>query len=393
MKPGRKSLIFVVLIATLTLAGLSRAETQDSVFLKLFPGLRTMPAPAWLKPGIRLTFYSGGATISGLRRDRRTGLRRPGGLGGVGYTQLDVVAVQGNTTVVSMLQWTIDPTSRHVAPPGLYSFISPAGDGNDFWLSPLALRRIKSGNYHGLQIKVGPYRLKNGGTRPAVYFRYQVDKSLQTWVFDRTSGLLLSYSSQNVTRAFRGTGRGLSQTFYVGIRRRRFPWQGDPPPAWLARVRELRYQGATENGMAGATPLRRPFDFDVRVVNRGADWIGYRSVVTRPGLGPMPPSRNEVILVSGAAQVGGLWLPPAGIARLRPGMVLDQDPATGVSQLVHFVGPMKGMGRVLVIREKGPLHTTDYVYDVANGALVFLKTTQRIGLGFKVTYLRLRNMR
>lgn len=422
-----KKLPCVLLIPTLGLVLLALigpwpAAAQGSPFQSLFPRLATMPAPSWLRPGMRLSFYASAASLPGSRhyywRDPQGNYVLKGdpqgdkfkrgdnpAPAGHGYLQLDVVARQGGLAVVSMLHWTMDAAGRNITPLAVQSFVCPVGDGNTFWLSPAVLRQIRPRRTPGLVIQPGPFRLKTGGSRPAAYFTTTSRQTRQTWIFDRQIGVLLSStvsasSRENIrigaTRPSPGrlsTRRALAQTTYLGMRGRRFPWQNDPPPAWLSTVKELLYRGSSQTGVVGSPPMSRPLDFQARVVKRGPGWIHYQAVASSAGYGPMPPSRNITMQVSGTAQVGGLWLPPAGIARLRPGMLLDSDPTTGVKQWVLSLGPAGGAGRTLVIREQGQTHTTDYGYDVNRGVLVFFKNTIRNGLGFTGLDLRLVSMR
>jgi len=73
-RSNRKVLVWANLLALTALligAGVAAVPAQPvtgfdtSPFLTLFPGLRTAPAPGWLRQGTRLTYYSIAGSIAG----------------------------------------------------------------------------------------------------------------------------------------------------------------------------------------------------------------------------------------------------------------------------------------------------------------------------------------
>ena len=65
----------LIVLWGLVLAALTPAETlsaqlasaDQNIFLDLLPGLKTAPAPAWLQPGTRVTYFSAAASIAAER--------------------------------------------------------------------------------------------------------------------------------------------------------------------------------------------------------------------------------------------------------------------------------------------------------------------------------------
>ncbi len=87
---------------------------------------------------------------------------------------------------------------------------------------------------------------------------------------------------------------------------------------------------------------------------------------------PLPgvPTVAEAQLVTGSAQFGGLWIPPAGLTPLQPGQVLDSDPRTGFTVSVARADPQS-----VVVSEVSPLQRIEYTYDRKNGLMVHYAKT------------------
>jgi hypothetical protein len=95
------------------------------------------------------------------------------------------------------------------------------------------------------------------------------------------------------------------------------------------------------------------------VTRRGTDWLlcNERSNFDATAL-PQPR-------IFGANQLGTLWIDPQILAHLRPGQVLDRDPASGWESFVQQ-GPQQG---TLVIGERCGAGSRFYTYDLQSGYL------------------------
>lgn len=108
---------------------------------------------------------------------------------------------------------------------------------------------------------------------------------------------------------------------------------------------------------------------------RGRRWLRFVSrlaIETFPG---MPPEESVQEGACGSATVGGLWISPEPLARLRPMQVIETNEHVGITVAVS----QAGQGSV-TISENGPLHRMDSTYDTRTGMLSAMTITQHIGL-------------
>jgi hypothetical protein len=137
-----------------------------------FPALRSAPAPAWLKQGTRLTYYSAVASVRGSyyeytpdaqggfsdRQDNHYGrTETSSGGSGQGYIQINVARLTPTTAVLDMRIYGIVGG----AAPCLMSqaaAVAPAG-GMDYWMNPAVIAAAGDVNRDGLTILHGPFTL------------------------------------------------------------------------------------------------------------------------------------------------------------------------------------------------------------------------------------------
>jgi hypothetical protein len=117
-----------------------------------------------------------------------------------------------------------------------------------------------------------------------------------------------------------------------------------------------------------------PHTIDITVRRRGNDWIEYDQKMTMHSYDPNIPAHVETWRrVTGPGQIGGIWLPPAGLAPLRQGQSIDNDPVTGVQTIVSYVGRDNQGRSVVTITETGAAHSVAYTYDASTGLMVHLR--------------------
>jgi len=90
-------------------------------------------------------------------------------------------------------------------------------------------------------------------------------------------------------------------------------------------------------------------------------------------------------MAAGVAMLGdGVWLPPQGLAALKPGQVLDEDPLTETRLVVEqaLPGPL---GQALVISRTGRGFKRLLGYDLAKGLLVYMNEATQIGTAIHQT--------
>ncbi|MFP4055399.1 MAG: hypothetical protein ACLF0G_00845 [Candidatus Brocadiia bacterium] len=365
-------------------------------FVQLLPALRTAPTPAWVRRGTRITYYSSSAIVIGAReyyvRDEDGNWKdqhgnhyrkeRGGdGTGGHGYTQVNVAALDRQRAVldIRMYSFVDASTSRPPMQFGAGSALALPGAGADYWLSPRVLRQVGEGRFDGTRIVRMPYTV-GGKTYRALRFQYERKGARIVHVFDLETGLLLHSNSatdvQGLTpttpgRAEMGSTRQmLTQSTYVGHRDVPIPWSRRAGARWPAGLRRLRYDGSTTVSVPGCMPVSLPVRASSTVSRRGADWAQYTFTVSVNGGYGLPPNTRRSERVSGLGQFGAIWVPPAALAALRAGQVLDRDPLTQVVTSVSHAGPALGLGRVVAVSESNAVQRLDYTYDAASGLLV-----------------------
>jgi hypothetical protein len=320
-------------------------------WVQLLPRLSGAPAPGWLTPGTRITYYAAAASRPHPRAS------------GQGYTQVNVVWLDRAVAVLELRSYTITGPGGATSILGYAGAVEPPGAGGDYWLNPQVLDGVAAQSTPGARIVRTPYAI-NGKQFDATWFQ----TGGQTWVYDRASGVLLHSSA--VAGRERDRDRDpslLTQSTLVDVRRVAVPWSTGPVPAWVGQTRSLRYQGTYTLRVTGF-PVPVAVTFTLR--QRGVNWARYTQTIATPGAAGMPPSTTEYDRVFGPAQIGGLWIAPQAMGSLHPGQVLDSDRFSGVTTTVGPISRTPQGGQVVGITEAGAGHRIDYVYDRASGLLV-----------------------
>ena len=379
------------LVACLSMSGPVKAADTNA-FLELLPELRSAPAPDWVRSGTRLTYWSGAATIPAdralhYRDDQGDWYDQQGnkyradeisGRGGAGLTEVDIAAMQPDAVALAVR--SLGYTNGHgpVVPLGWAASVGLPGVGGDYWLSPAVLQRLKPSNRDGLLILPMPYPL-NGQTYDAVRFHSTRNGNEAVWVFDRATGILLYSStvtagelSGGLTRDGKpGTSRMLTCNIFKGVRKLNLPWMAYGATPLPEPAHRLRYQGTLTVTMPGSPTLPLPAASEMVVTEQGPNWLRFAQTDTVGSVSTgMPPNVKQFDRVSGPGQIGGLWLPPQGLAGLQANQTIDRDPISGAETTV--VGTQTGpTGRQLVIiREAGQAFGNEYYYDLETGILL-----------------------
>jgi hypothetical protein len=342
------------------------ADAQDP-FLQLFPELHELPAPAWVAEGVRLTFSAAAANI-GFEPEIAAG-------SGAGFTSVDVVAIDSNFVVLDVASWGkvghagVILLARH-------GHVGPASRGGEFWLHPDVLRGATGRAGGNLRI-VRMQATAHGKTFDVLRFQDEAEDHRYVQQFDVTTGILVSAA----TRAGPADGkRTQTDTQFMSRRRIERSWLKLAPPPWIAAVRGFTLQGQLSTVMPGVPPMPGPpVRGTATITRRGARWLEYDVTTSVGGLQGWPASTNAGTEVSGIAQVGGVWLPPAGLAALRNGQVLDEDPTIGIRQVVTAAD-----GKTVTIRSGSFTDSTEFMYEVASGQLVRFRRSHQIGIATQI---------
>ncbi|MHB9131605.1 MAG: hypothetical protein ACYDBB_11025 [Armatimonadota bacterium] len=372
-------LLMVLPLLLITIVG---CLADTNAFLELLPSLKTMPAPPGAVEGLRIVYYSSAATVPGVYHsyhvdeqgnwvdDKGNRYRRESepGSGGHGYTQVDVATLSTKGAVLHVVSWGLQQSmgKQIVVPIGVAGHVSstPAA-GGDYWLHPTALKSAPAKSSGNVKILNMPYKIGNK-TFQAVRFQYEAENSRMVYVFDRQTGLLL-HSNSMVKNDIRTM---LTQNTLVDAREVKYPWAKAASPGWLSSVKSISGSGSYTVAIPYSPPMSVPMKVAMQMQARGDRWVRYRqtAVAVMPAGVPSSPEVRE--LVSGSAQCGGIWLPPAGLTGLKSGQVIDTDPTTGIKLSVANAAALVDGRSAVIITEAGSGHTANYAYDKESGMLI-----------------------
>ncbi|MFP4056397.1 MAG: hypothetical protein ACLF0G_05975 [Candidatus Brocadiia bacterium] len=362
------------------IAGAADGDARSRV-MALFPDAGAMGPPAWVKPGVRLTYYAATASVPHGRyvyrrsedgrgqwqdaQGRRYIREEAIGASGHGYNQLNVVALSEKAVAIEARMYTF---LNYDGPPKILSLNAIIGlpaVGGDFWVHPRLLARLGERDTPEITVLRMPFKRK-GKTYQALAIRGIGKGKDVEFVYDLATGILLH--SHFATDPAAGTRTVLSHCYLEAVRPVQVPWADAPAPAWTRQVGVLRYKGTYVGAGSGVMPVSIPASLELRVLRRGKGWLQYRQ---RAQFG-VPPraSRAEFRRAAGNAQWGGPWLPPQGLGGLREGQVLDRDPLTKVTVSVTGLGAGPSGDRVVRIAEVGPVHRIEYTYHATSGRLL-----------------------
>lgn len=400
-------IVGVMLPALIWAPGIVRAQPGgDSPFLALLPGLRNAPAPNWLRPGMRITYYGASASIPGARYyyyqdpngdwvDPQGNRYKQGDIpsaSGHGFNQYTILGLDPTVAVLEARTYLITDVSG----PALLTAISGSaglpGAGGDVWLNALVLRQAIGMRAQGFQAAQVPYRL-NGKQYDALWIRSGTPAASLTYVFDLNSGLQLHSASATAgapiqgPQAPGGSNAGstlLAQSTVVDVRTLNVPWASEPAPEWVRRYSVLRYEGSVTTSVSGASSITYGAAFTIRRQSVGTNWASYMGTYEQQYQSP-----SQVVRNSGSAQFTGLWIPPRWLGQLRQGQSLDSDPVTKVTVAVGRVGRTPQGQDVVWIVESNNVRRDEYGYDRASGMLLYYTSQQAGQYNQQVTQLHL----
>lgn len=386
----------------------------------LFPELARSPAPDWVKPGVELSFHSASAIIagdgpvfqldpqgdlvatdgSGRRYSMKPGGRITNGLldgghSGHGFVKATIVAAGADTVAIAVDVYTISGGIEAPRISARTAFVGPPGAAGDLWVSPVWLAGVEAGTKNPM-FRVLRMEWPDGrATRNAVVFA--ANDGSMVLAYDRESGILLyrggsGEGEKGVNLRVNGLvvsntpTRLLTVSELAGRRTPALPWAGLPSPEGADRLRTLRYEGQVGIVVPGSPNLPLPYSLDLRAADRGPGWVRFRAVETAGGAGGALPVVTEELRLAGPDQLGGLWIAPAALAKLRPGQVLDRDPLTGFTTAVASADA----DAVTLVRS-GVGQTLEAAYDRRTGLLVSFGREDRGLAGSMVWRARLRS--
>lgn len=361
-------LLAVVLLAPLPARASPPAQTFGgdplNAFPALFPALLTLPAPAWIREGQRISYYVQSATMAQNPDDT--------GAGGAGFLQHDIVAVTRTAVVVASTMY--GASEGGVTPAGAFGAAFRPGVG-DFWVNPAVLVDAEAAATDELTVVHMPYTVADT-EYDAVRFEYHGEGAVSVSIFDTATGLLIYYRHTLGDGA--GDTRSSSEIYLLGRRQLRLPWRGTKAPAWLAEGDTLDFAGTRSIYVAGSPSGQFAEQATVDVDMAQTRWSAMRLDSSTAG---MP--NGAVDRVTGVTQLSGaFWLPAEALRAVVRRPQLDRDPITGV-----VTSYARNADRSITLTEQGDLFRIDNTYDGRTGGLVATRIEVQTGLAVQVTEL------
>jgi hypothetical protein len=358
--------------------------------------------PDFLRPGARLTYFEGSSVVQGVNTqvvpddkgnlmDPLTGKRyRQDDMknsGGVGYAQINIVAVDPELIAADARSFLIIDLKSHTC--SATSVAGLTGNGDElgmYWINPARLANMDQQAERGERINRVQYTLNNN-TYDALSIVSASNAGYVSRIYDLKTGLLLASSSsdtgQNVNTLDKnntitpGAGSSyISHSRLVSVRQVDIPWAEERLPRWIKAVRQIDYQGGyTAILQGGALPgYGMAVSFSIGQVSHGCMQA---RMMTRTEIGNgLPPQESTVDRCFGSAMLAGLWVPPDALQQLNPNQLIDNDPITRFR--TTFVG-VQGQSAIFV--EQGPAETTQTAYDLQSGVLQRIQTRRRNATG------------
>ena len=275
--------------------------------------------------------------------------------------------------------------------------VGHAGCAADYWIHTDVLRQMQEVNTQGLKILRMPYTVA-GKTYKAIRFQTEDATSYNARVYDLDTGLLI-YHGSRVQGApvytppiggsgVAGVGQGSTQLvtgWLAEIKDIDVPWKNAAPPQWVGQFRQLTYTGAQTTAVSAAwSRLDRPMTTTITSKASGKGWVRVVNNGVIQSIQGMPPEQAQSQGASGIASIGGLWIAPEALAKLRPQQIIEHHNLIGTSIAVSNVSPS-----LVTITETGPLHRIDTTYNTTTGILSAITITQQIGMAQITHNLRL----
>ena len=357
------------------------------------PGQPSGLPPDWIRAGVRVSWYVAGATVAQSRfafvedptgewqdpvsgkRYRRTdesGEGQPGAAGD-GFSQVDVLAVEGGDVVASNTLYLLNRADGTITPLPLIGARVAGEIVDGAWIHPARLQALQDARVASLLVVRGPYAV-GGSVYRAISFATTAAGNTQQYTYDLDTGVLLSATTfaQGATSPVHAVGEAppqgnnqLTITRFAGICARTPPGLGGTTPGWAGQTSQLLYAGtqSTFNPLDPSIPaLVLPMRATITLGPGGPAWATFAANVIIDS----PLSQPSVS--SGVTGTSGLyWIDPAAFAGLAPGQALDVDPVT--TERLTVVG-FDQTGSFISFSNDLPGTSTQTTYSTATGALV-----------------------
>jgi hypothetical protein len=352
--------------------------------------------PDWVRPGLRLTYYLLTGSVSGSvsgyvldedgnitdRNGNRYSTERQGH-SSQGLVEATVAGMDAQTVAMAQPFYLLMPGETTPLLKSHMDMLVTADTGGDFWMHPqkqaMMLREHPwTGAARPGQMMARARTWRNGNQSwTATAIISMGDNGRTFWVYDQATGRLL-YLSRISHHApdIRDPGQTLPDsvsyaTFlrFVDAQQLNLPWLNTPMPEWTRQLQALSYQGRMSVQFPGVAPgAGTMLSQQMEVAKRGSDWLLFQSRSQTQGL----PATSGSNSVTGPGCLPPVIIPPAGLARLRPGEEIDRDPHTGITVRVAATDPQS-----VTLQADGPRQSFMFVYECAQGLMIHSLSRER----------------
>jgi hypothetical protein len=411
----RKRFLLRALLGLLTLSNLANVAVAQPEVPDLCPALALAPAAATMGPppvvhaGTRLLYFGATASVPGERTElvpdpngrwldeatgQRYGEHEMPGAAAAAYTLVRVGYLDGHVAQLNQQLYLWDPGTGIATYASALGLVSHAGCASDYWVHPEALRALPETLGGDVQVVRMPYAI-GSRTFDAIRLQTTTAKGHTVYVYDLATGLMLFHGARTVGGPVEVRPKDELQTFGEGSTRLvslwiadardvAIPWASYPPPAWIASVQRLAYQGTATTYTTTTAPVQLAIGHEVTIDRRGGGWLHGWTHTTQATLPGLPPTEAWSVDASGMASVGGWWIAPQALATLRAGQSID-----AVAELHTTTSVTAADGARVTLTEVGPAHRIDATYDVATGVLAHVTIVQSGALARTVLELTL----
>lgn len=338
--------------------------------------LAGMAAPDWMKEGTRLIWETSGATLPMLNANGTTSSSA-----GIGYTTVDIVSLVG-TTAAASIRTQVKSTGIYggeaLGKPEERGAAFDAASFGEFWVHPTILAKTFQNMSAGGPWKGGrgPYEVDNKKYAAMQFSTGGGERDLTriVLVYEESTGILL-FMIQSERRGIADSFTATGVLKFVQRRDRKLPWAEGRPPMWLATFGAYEFTGNATMESGGFDPISLPVSATCIREKVGANFITYK---VRPGQQQAGVPTQEIERSSGPTQVGGLWLPPLELKKLKQGQRCDRDPITGAQVYVSFVGRTDYGRKVVTIIEEADGYLMGGDYEIETGILLAAMVQDRL---------------
>ena len=369
------------------------AVPDPSTQLALFPEAAQAGPPAWAHLGTRLVYFSASASIPGASQslvldDKGNWVNKDTGrkwseqdvssASGAGYSVFQIGYVDHDVVQLACALYGLDLNDRGVQLVGGSGMVTNAGCAADLWVHPDVLKNVKEVAQGPVHITRTPF-VVNQKKYNAIRIQTTTASGYLAYVYDLDSGqMIFNGSSTQGAVGIGGATTQITTGWLMEVKDVDVPWKAAAVPAWVGKFNELDYQGVMSTVAMGGQ-LDRPMTIVTTPKVRRDGWLRTSSTFTIQTFQGMPPDVSQSEGASGPA-VGGQWIGPDAIPKLKVRQVIDQNDITKTVTSVSDVNP-----RSVTISEVGQHHRIDSTYDATTGMLVAVQTTTTQALS-QITY-------